>query len=61
MKENINEKRLNERETSRLEPTLNTSQIFDFGCWVCLTFSDTLAGRILILVRGILKNYVCKL
>lgn len=32
--ENMNERRLNERETSVLEPTLNTSQmqlIFDFA------------------------------
>lgn len=35
------EQRLNERETSGLEPTLNTSQKllnFDFGCRVCLPF-----------------------
>lgn len=63
MKENMNEKRLNCRETSGLEPTLNTSQMFDFGSWVCLTFSETLAGRILILVRGIIKKLClsCKL
>lgn len=53
----MNEKRLNERENSGLEPTLNTSQlqlIFDFVCLVCLPFHPLWHTGFRL--RGILKK-----